>query len=157
MVFVRAVRRRPRVGETAPRPRRVELASGADALPGARALVERLKDRVPIAVASNSPRSFVAAALASTGLHELFDHVLAAEDVTIAKPAPDLYLAACAVLRADPARSVAFEDSPTGVAAARAAGMYVVGVPSLPRVGLDTDATYPSLADQALTAWATET
>ncbi|SNS65971.1 haloacid dehalogenase superfamily, subfamily IA, variant 3 with third motif having DD or ED [Asanoa hainanensis] len=132
----------------------VELAAGADPLPGARALVAALRGRVPIAVASNSPRAFVVAALASAGLDNLFDHVLAAEDVTDAKPAPDLYLAACAALDADPARSVAFEDSATGVTAARKAGMYVVGVPSLPGVVLETDATYPTLEDKALTAWA---
>ncbi|MEV4534095.1 HAD family phosphatase [Asanoa sp. NPDC049518] len=132
----------------------VELAAGAEPLPGARALVEVLRGRVPVAVASNSPRAFVDTALASAGLDDLFDHVLAAEDVVNAKPAPDLYLAACAVVRAEPGRSVAFEDSSTGVAAARAAGMFVVGVPSLPGVVLDTDATFSTVADEALTSWA---
>lgn len=132
----------------------IELAAGADPLPGARDLVLRLRGRVPIAVASNSPRAFVAAALASAGLDDLFTEVFAAEDVEHAKPAPDLYLAACAGLGADPARSVAFEDARTGVTAARAAGMYVVGVPSLPGVVLDTDAVFTALTDPVLTQWA---
>jgi HAD superfamily hydrolase (TIGR01509 family) len=133
----------------------VELAAGADPLPGARALVESLHGRVPIAVASNSPHAFVESALASAGLDDLFTHRLAAEDVVHPKPAPDLYLAACKLLDADPARSVAFEDSATGVASARTAGLFVVGVPSLPGVTLNTDATYPTLADPGLTGWAT--
>ncbi len=131
-----------------------ELAGGADALPGARALVEMLRGRVPIAVASNSPRAFVASALASAGLDDLFTHVLAAEDVVRPKPAPDLYLAACAALGAEAGRSVAFEDSRTGVESARAAGLHIVGVPSLPGVVLDADTVCGALTDPALTGWA---
>jgi HAD superfamily hydrolase (TIGR01509 family) len=132
----------------------IELAAGADALPGARELVLALLGRVPIAVASNSPRAFVETALTSAGLDDLFDVRLAAEDVVHPKPAPDLYLAACAALGADPARSVAFEDSGTGVASARAAGLHIVGVPSLPGVILDADTVFTSLTDPALIGWA---
>ena len=132
----------------------IELAAGADPLPGARDLVLSLRGRVPIAVASNSPRAFVASALTSAGLDDLFPLVYAAEDVEHAKPAPDLYLAACAGLGADPAHTVAFEDSRTGVASARAAGLYVVGVPSLPGADLATDAVFPTLTDPALAGWA---
>jgi len=132
----------------------VELSAGADALPGARELVLSLRGRVPIAVASNSPRPFVEAALSSARLTALFTHVISVEDVVHAKPAPDLYLAACTKLGVSPDRSVAFEDSATGVASARAAGMFVVGVPSLPGVALDVDAVFASLTDPALTGWA---
>ena len=132
----------------------VELAAGADALPGARALVSELRGRVPIAVASNSPRAFVDAALFSAGLDDLFSVVLSADDVEQPKPAPDLYRAACTRLNAAPARTVAFEDSPTGAASARAAGTVLVGVPSLPGADLGADAVYASLADPALVAWA---
>jgi HAD superfamily hydrolase (TIGR01509 family) len=132
----------------------VELAAGADALPGARELVLSLRGRVPIAVASNSPRPFVEAALSSARLTALFKHVVSVEDVANAKPAPDLYLVACAQLGVSPQRSVAFEDSATGVASARAAGMFVVGVPSLPGAALDVDAAFATLTDPALTGWA---
>ena len=105
-----------------------ELSAGAPALPGARDLVCRLRDRgVRFAVASNSPRRFVDAALRSAALDDLFTVVVTADDVDQAKPAPDLYLRACADLGADPVRSVAFEDSRTGAASARAAGLFVVG------------------------------
>ncbi|MEV0720881.1 HAD family phosphatase, partial [Asanoa sp. NPDC050611] len=128
--------------------------AGAAALPGARDLVLSLRDRVPVAVASNSPRAFVVTALASAGLTDLFTHVLAAEDVANPKPAPDLYLAACAALCADPTRTVTFEDSRTGATAARAAGTHVVGIPSLPGVTLDADSTFATLTDPALADWA---
>jgi HAD superfamily hydrolase (TIGR01509 family) len=133
-----------------------ELAAGANALPGARELVAAVRERVPVAVASNSPRRFVDAALASAGLAFEFRQVFAAEDVSRPKPAPDLYLTACARLAVEPGRCVAFEDSRTGVASARAAGMFVVGVPSLAGVTLDVDAVFGSLADPALVEWAAE-
>jgi beta-phosphoglucomutase-like phosphatase (HAD superfamily) len=69
-----------------------------------------------------------------------------------AKPAPDTYLEACRRLGAPPAQSVGLEDSPTGVAAARAAGLYVVGVPSLAGVVLDADLLAGSLAESAVHA-----
>jgi HAD superfamily hydrolase (TIGR01509 family) len=132
-----------------------ELGAGAPALPGARDLVCRLRDRgIPFAVASNSPRRFVDAALRSAGLGGLFAVVVTADDVDHAKPAPDLYLRACADLAAEPARSVAFEDSRTGIASARAGGLFVVGVPSVPGSTLDADALYGSLADPDLQSWA---
>jgi HAD superfamily hydrolase (TIGR01509 family) len=63
---------------------------------------------IPIAVASNSPRHFVGAALMSAGLADLFEVVVSSDDVEQAKPAPDLYLTACALLGAEAERSVAF-------------------------------------------------
>jgi HAD superfamily hydrolase (TIGR01509 family) len=122
------------------------MLDGAAPLPGARELVEALVGRTPIAVASNSPETFVRAALEAAGLAAAFTTVVTADQVAEAKPAPDTYLAACDRLGAGPARSVALEDSPTGVAAARAAGLYVVGVPSLPGVVLEADLVAESLA-----------
>jgi len=131
-----------------------ELAAGTPALPGARAIAETLRRRgIPAAVASNSPRRFVDTALLSAGLDGLFEVVVSAEDAEHGKPAPDLYLAACGRLAAAPGRSVAFEDSSTGVASARAAGMFVIAVPSVPGALLDAHLTYDSLAHPDLTDW----
>jgi HAD superfamily hydrolase (TIGR01509 family) len=131
-----------------------ELAAGAPAMPGAREIAETLRNRgVPIAVASNSPRDFVLAALGSAGLLDLFEVIVSSDEVENAKPAPDLYLTACARLTADPERSVAFEDSRTGVASARAAKMFVIGVPSTPGTALEAHAAYDSLADAELRMW----
>lgn len=134
---------------------REELSGGADALPGAADLVRACVDVVPVAVASNSPRDLVDAALASSGLAPLLGDapVLTADDVRHGKPAPDLYLSACARLDAPPGRCVAFEDSGTGVASARAAGLYVVTVPSLAGSGLDHDWLLPRLDHPELVTW----
>ena len=131
-----------------------ELAAGTPALPGARDIGEILLRRgIPVAVASNSPRRFVDAALGSAGLADLFEVIVSSDDVEHGKPAPDLYLTACARLHAVPGRSVAFEDSRTGVASARAAGMFVIAVPSAPGTVPDAHVTYRSLAHAELRSW----
>lgn len=122
-----------------------EIVAGAAPRPGAVELVRRLSGTVPIALASNSPRALVEDALRVTGMTGAFDVVLGADDVGRAKPDPALYLTACERLGAPPASSVALEDSPTGVAAARAAGMYVIGVPSVEDTVLDADLVSESL------------
>ena len=124
-----------------------EIAAGAEPRPGAVELLEALDGRWPVAVASNSPRSHLLAGLTRPGLADRFEAVIGVEDVAEPKPAPDLYLRACELLGATPAGSLALEDSPPGVAAARAAGLYVVGVPSVAGVELEADAVFESLAD----------
>lgn len=119
-------------------------------LPGARELVEQVKARMPVAVASNAPRAVLTRILASAHLAELFDVSLSADDVTRPKPAPDLYLAACRKLGSPPATTIAFEDSPAGAASARAAGLYVIGVAER-RVG-GAHETIGSLVDPRLSA-----
>lgn len=125
----------------------------ADAMPGAEALLRLLAGRVPLAVASNSPRDLVDLALSRSGLDRFVDVRVALDDVADGKPAPEVYLRACELLGADPARAVAFEDSPTGVVAARAAGMFVVGVPGHHDT-LAADLVLDSLADPLLVDWA---
>ena len=124
-----------------------EIAAGAEPRPGAIELLGALDGRWPVAVASNSPRSHLLAGLERTGLADRFDVVLGVEEVGEPKPAPDLYLRACELLGVTPTRSVALEDSPPGVAAARAAGLFVVGVPSVTGVELEADAVFDSLAE----------
>lgn len=133
---------------------RKELSRGAAALPGAAELVRACRAAVPIAVASNSPRELLDAALWSAGLADYFTHSFAADEVRSPKPAPELYLTACEALGTTPKRSVAFEDSGTGIASARAAGLYVAVVPSLPRADLDHDWLGTSLAAPELRDWA---
>jgi HAD superfamily hydrolase (TIGR01509 family) len=131
-----------------------ELDHGAPPMPGAVELVRALRAAgTPVGLASNSPRAFVDKALRGAGLQDLFDVTVAGDEVARAKPAPDGYLAAAAALGADPAACVALEDSRTGVAAARAAGMTVIGVPSFPGVVLDeADLVAGSLHDPRVAA-----
>jgi beta-phosphoglucomutase-like phosphatase (HAD superfamily) len=96
---------------------------------------------------------FVDRALGIAGMLDTFDVTVAGDEVPLPKPAPDGYLAAARALGADPTACVALEDSNTGVAAAVAAGMYVVGVPSFPGVELlDAHLVAPSLEDPAVLA-----
>jgi HAD superfamily hydrolase (TIGR01509 family) len=128
-----------------------EARNGVEPMPGALALLDVIT--VPVGVASNSPRSFVERTLDAAGVRGRFGCVLAADDVTHPKPAPDLYIALAHGLGADPADCVALEDTPTGVAAARAAGAFVIGVPSMEGVVLDgADLVVPSLADPRVAA-----
>ncbi|MFI8939901.1 HAD family hydrolase [Streptomyces syringium] len=133
---------------------RKELSRGAAPLPGAAELVRACRAAVPIAVASNSPRELLDAALWSAGLADCFTHSFAADEVRSPKPAPELYLTACETLGVPPTCSVAFEDSATGIASARAAGLYVAVVPSLSGAVLDHDWLGSSLAEPELLDWA---
>jgi HAD superfamily hydrolase (TIGR01509 family) len=129
-----------------------EALHGVEPMPGAVELLDALGE-VPVGVASNSPRLFVERALGAAGLRERFGCVLSADDVAHPKPAPDLYVALARGLGANPVDCVALEDSPTGVAAARAAGAFVIGVPSLDGVVLDeADLVAESLADPRVLA-----
>lgn len=81
---------------------------------------------IPLAVVSSGPNSAVWASLEAVGITGLFDVVLTLADVEEGKPAPDGYLRAMALLGVDPQHCVAYEDSTTGIAAARAAGIPTV-------------------------------
>jgi HAD superfamily hydrolase (TIGR01509 family) len=127
------------------------IAAGAAPRLGAVELLARLRAAgIPVGVASNSPRSHLLAGLRRVGIAHEFDVILGVDDVRSPKPAPDLYLTACARLAAPPSTSVALEDSGPGVASASAAGLYVIGVPSLPGVVLAADVVAANLAEPAV-------
>jgi HAD superfamily hydrolase (TIGR01509 family) len=127
-----------------------ELSRGAEPMPGAVALVSVLQGQRPIAVVSNTPRQLVLTMLAQAGFADAFDLVLGGDEVVEPKPAPDLYVRACSLLNSSPADAIALEDSSTGVASARAAGVYVIGIPSLATSALDADLLAPSLEHPAV-------
>lgn len=106
------------------------LRAGVPARPGARAALERLHGTFRTAVATNSARTEVELILGALGLKPLLDAVVAREDYVAAKPAPDAYLTAAARLELPPEACVVVEDTPRGVAAARAAGMRALAVPT---------------------------
>lgn len=133
---------------------REAVAAGARVMPGARELVEFTAGRLPIAVASNSPRALMDVALERGGFAGTFEVSIAADEIASPKPAPDMYLEACRRLGVEPGDALAFEDSSTGVRSARAAGVRCVGVPTLVNHSLEADWVWPSLADPYLVAWA---
>jgi len=106
-----------------------------------------------LAIASSSPHVWVDGYLRRLEFYDLFDAVICREDVPRIKPAPDLFLAALSALHLRAYQALAFEDSPNGVKAAKAAGLRVVAVPNsiTARLGpLPADLILASLSDLAL-------
>jgi HAD superfamily hydrolase (TIGR01509 family) len=107
------------------------LIAGEVVRPGVVALVdEATTSGIPIGVASSSTVDWVEGHLERLGLLNRFDVVRCRDHVERAKPSPDLFVAALAALGAEPACSVALEDSHHGCTAAKAAGMACVVVPN---------------------------
>jgi HAD superfamily hydrolase (TIGR01509 family) len=100
-----------------------------DAIVAARVLRER---GVPVAVASSSPHERLQRTLGRAGLLEAFDVVVSGDEVAHGKPAPDMFLLAASRLGVDPAACVVIEDSPPGVQAGLAAGMFTLAVCRVP-------------------------
>jgi len=86
--------------------------------------------KYPLAIASGGHHEMVDATLRALGIAEMFDAVVCAEDYENGKPAPDPFLEAARRLGVPARDCLVFEDSPTGVEAARAAGMDCVLVPT---------------------------
>jgi len=103
---------------------------GAPTIDGAVETVRRVAARWPTALASSSHHRAIAAALAATGLTDVFHAVVSSDDVAHGKPAPDVFLEAARRLGADPASTLVVEDSLNGLKAGRAAGMTTVLVPN---------------------------
>jgi len=123
-------------------------------LPG---VVDRVREAraagLKTAVASSSISEWVEGWLARHRIRDLFDAVCTRDQVAQVKPAPDLFLLAAARLGVAPEECLAFEDSPNGIRAARAAGMRCVAIPNpltrhLP-LG-EADLVVESLADHSL-------
>ncbi|XP_071714379.1 bifunctional riboflavin kinase/FMN phosphatase-like [Rutidosis leptorrhynchoides] len=104
------------------------------ALPGAYRLVKHLKRHgVQMALASNSPRDSIETKLSyHPSLKESFSSIIAGDEVKSGKPSPEIFLEAAKRLNIDPSECLVIEDSLPGIAAAKAAEMEVVAVPSLP-------------------------
>ena len=95
-------------------------------------IARRMHGVSPLAIASGGQHALVDATLEALGIRDLFDAVVCAEDYVHGKPAPDPFLEAARRIGVAPVDCLVFEDSPTGIAAAEAAGMAYVLVPSAP-------------------------
>jgi HAD superfamily hydrolase (TIGR01509 family) len=105
-------------------------------------LVARLASRYPLAVASGSLHPVIDAVLALKNLRQHFRHCVSSSDVAHGKPAPDIFLHTAKLMEVAPRDCCVIEDSPAGVAAARAAQMDVIAITnSVPRAKL-TGATH---------------
>lgn len=100
---------------------------GLTPMPGAPEALALARAHGAVGLASSSPRRVIDWAVARFGWE--FDAVCSGDDVAHGKPAPDIYRLAARRLGVDPGACVAVEDSPHGIAAARAAGMACIAVP----------------------------
>jgi HAD superfamily hydrolase (TIGR01509 family) len=106
----------------------LERASDGSTVPeGVRSAVRAATGRVRLAIVSGALRRQVETVVHSAGL-DVFDVIVAAEDVDRGKPDPEGYLRALELLDVPAAHAAAIEDSGDGVAAAKATGIYTVGV-----------------------------
>lgn len=113
----------------------------------------------PVGLATNAEPANVDFVLDGAGLRPYFQAIVDGHQVNRPKPFPDIYLRAAQLLGVDPKNCIVFEDSPTGITAARAAGARVVGIGSdaetLPKVDLlirdFTDGGFS--AESALEKW----
>ncbi|MGA5761040.1 HAD family hydrolase [Nonomuraea bangladeshensis] len=107
------------------------LSAGVELMPGAVELLDAVRaEGVPAGLVTSSLGEIAGAVLKVVG-RERFDVIVTADDVTHTKPDPEPYLTAARLLGVEPVRCVVLEDSPSGVAAATAAGCAVVAVPSI--------------------------
>uniref|UniRef100_A0A1D1YC20 Pseudouridine-5'-monophosphatase n=1 Tax=Anthurium amnicola TaxID=1678845 RepID=A0A1D1YC20_9ARAE len=105
------------------------------ALPGANRLLRHLAcSQVPLALASNSPRTNIESKISHHhGWKESFLVIVGGDEVKDGKPSPEIFLEAAKRMNADPSNCLVIEDSLPGVMAGKAAGMEVVAVPSIPK------------------------
>ena len=127
--------------------RQMAIERGLTPLPGAAEWIRQLRaDGWKQAIASSAPRRNIEVMLGALRLdrHD-FDGIVGAEDVTVGKPDPQVFLTAAAAVGVAPHSCVVVEDAAVGVEAARRAGMKSVGVSRAGR--LDADIAVSSLAD----------
>ena len=104
----------------------VALRAEVSAMPGVTEVLNIIQ--VPFCVASSGNHEKIRLTLGATGLLEKFgNRIYSVVDVEKPKPAPDIFLYAARQMTVDPADCVVIEDTPTGVRAGVAAGMYVLG------------------------------
>jgi beta-phosphoglucomutase family hydrolase len=106
-----------------------EMLPQLQAIPEVVEHIDAQQGRIPFAVVSGSNRESVVKSLTTTKLLDRFQTIVASEDYTRSKPAPDAFLLAAERLGVDPADCLVFEDTEMGLAAAAAAGMKAVRVP----------------------------
>ena len=105
------------------------VEAGLEAFPDAVATIRALTDAgVPVAVTSSSSSGHVRRSLEAAGVLDVVTAYLGSDDVTDHKPHPEPYLAAARAMDVDPRACSAVEDTATGVASAKAAGMFTVAV-----------------------------
>jgi HAD superfamily hydrolase (TIGR01509 family) len=110
--------------------------------PGVGPYVEEARARgIALGIVSSNDRAWVDKHVERLGVADAWQAIVTADgDEVRAKPSPDLYLEALSVLGVDAVEAVAIEDSPNGIAAAKAAGIFCVAAPNDVTAQLDLSA-----------------
>ena len=134
--------------------REMMIAEGLSqyAIPGVHEFLERYRD-VPKAVASNAEPQNIDFVLDKFDLRRYFSVTVNGMQVARPKPFPDVFLEAARQLKTAPEHCIVFEDSPTGVQAALAAGMRVVGVETTPTTFAGIQLKIKDFLDPTLERW----
>ena len=122
------------------------------AIPGVSEFLARYRS-LPKAVASNAEPQNIDFTLDRFGLREFFPITVNGMQVARPKPFPDVFLEAARQLNTSPQHCIVFEDSPTGVTAAIAGGMRVVGVETTPTTFQGIELKIKDFRDPALEGW----
>ena len=126
----------------------------AKPLPGLDALIKECHAAgVPMAVASSAMRKNIDFVVDALGYRPYFRSIVSGDEVTHAKPDPEIYLKAAALLGIGPADAVAFEDSYVGIGAVKNAGIKCVAIAStfpIERLAPLADLAVPSFEDLSL-------
>jgi HAD superfamily hydrolase (TIGR01509 family) len=121
-------------------------------IPGISGFIARHSD-LPLGLATNAEPANVDFVLRAAGIREYFRAIVNGQAVERPKPFPDIYLRVAQLLGSVPEFCVVFEDSHTGVEAARAAGMRVVGVATTLHDFPDVDLVVSDFLDPGLEKW----
>jgi len=123
-------------------------------VPGVKEFIRQAwRHGVPCALATNAEPENVDFVLSRTGLRECFQAIVDGHQVHRPKPDPEVYLTAAQRLGVEPCNCVIFEDSPGGLAAARAAGGRVVAVLTALKEAPDADLAVRDFLDPSLLPW----
>src|SRR5687767_5206810 len=113
------------------RARVMQLVLEQPILPGVTNYLTEAKEMgLKIGLASSSGGDYVRGHLRRLELFDYFHVTKCFEDTELHKPNPEPYLSVLDAMGVSPSEAIAFEDSPNGIAAARAAGIYCVAVPN---------------------------
>jgi HAD superfamily hydrolase (TIGR01509 family) len=102
------------------------------ALPGVNGILRYFKAKsLPMAIASSSSGKIIDAVVDKLNVRDFFEHTYSAKNETHGKPHPGVFITTASLLDVPPQRCLVFEDSPSGVLAAKAAKMKCIAVPDI--------------------------
>lgn len=111
------------------KPIKEELQKGIQPKEGVKQLIELLHENsVPIAIGTSSTTADTKRKLTDAGIFHNFETLVTHDDVTKHKPDPTVYLTAAEKLHMQPSRCIVIEDAPSGIKAAKRAGMKCIAV-----------------------------